>query len=216
MGVLTRISAVRVIDPLTGNSKEVYAQLDSGSEVTLISTSLAQQLGLTLEEKPQITLHTISGSTKSDFYRMSFDLQALHTGERFSIQKALVMPTWSDEIYTLPHDYDLSFYHHFHDVSIITLPTQSQVDILLGLDNSYLMKVLEERTGTKNELHTIHTQIGWVASEGWTPSDDTCYSRKIAIQKVPDERDRKIMELQETIRDLNIENEKIQPTVSDV
>ena len=60
------------------------------------------------------------------------------------------MPTWSKETYILPQNYDLSSYQHFENVNIEILPNRKHIDILLGLDNSNLMIVLEERMGAQN------------------------------------------------------------------
>ena len=47
--VLLRTSAVRVINPITGMSSLVYAQHDTGSQVTLISERLKNELDLDVE-----------------------------------------------------------------------------------------------------------------------------------------------------------------------
>ena len=65
--VLTQISAIQMINACTGVSSKVYAQYDSHSKVTLVSTNLADELGLVLEGSSKIALHTVSGSTVSYF-----------------------------------------------------------------------------------------------------------------------------------------------------
>ena len=79
-------------------------------------------------------------------------IQTLHNGGQFNINKALVMPAWSDEGYTLPHHYNLSSFSKFDNVDVKKLPHRSNVDILLGLDNSNLMRVLEEQICEKESL----------------------------------------------------------------
>ena len=73
------------------------------------------------------------------------------------------MPTWSNKIYILPHNYDLSSCQHFADVIIETLPNRQHIDILLGLNNSNLLMALEKRMGAQNQSHSIQTPISWVA-----------------------------------------------------
>ena len=46
--VLLRTSAVRVINPRTGNSTLVYAQYDTASQVTLVSERLVNELDLSV------------------------------------------------------------------------------------------------------------------------------------------------------------------------
>ena len=117
-GVFTRISAVRVINPGTGVSTFAYAQHDSGSEVTLVSASPADKLSLRRGKTSVVTLHTVSGSTTSTFSQVSMKIQTLHNGDQFNINKALVMPAWSDESYTLPHRYNLSSFSQFDNVDV--------------------------------------------------------------------------------------------------
>ena len=215
-GLLTRISAIQVINARTWVSSKVYAQHDLGSEITLVSTNLADELGLVSEGSSKIALHTVSGSKVSDFKYTSFVVETLHARERFQIQKALVMPTWSNQTYILPQNYDLSTYQHFEDVNIETLPNRKHIDILLGLDNSNLMMVLEERMGAQNQPHAIHTPIGWVASGGNTIEENLTYrSMKMKIHPVLDDKMQKVVELQEIIRDLTFQDKEIQLSVSD-
>ena len=215
-GVFTRISAVRVINPGTGVSTLAYAQHDSGSEVTLVSASLADELSLRRGETSLVTLHTVSGSTTSTFSHVSMKVQTLHNGDQFNINKALVMPAWSDESYTLPHHYNLSSLSQFDNVDMKKLPHRPNVDILLGLDNSNLMRVLEERIGEEGEPHAIETPIGWVASGGKFSEDPVSYrSRRIAVQREETNKDQKILELQQTVRDLSLLNEETQPSIND-
>ena len=81
LGVLTRVSAVRVTNPYTGASSLVYAQHDPGSQVTLMSTSLAESLGLKTEEKSHLTLHTLFSSQTGHHARVGFNLEAVHASE---------------------------------------------------------------------------------------------------------------------------------------
>ena len=125
----------------------MYAQHDPSSEVTRVSTSLAEGLGLHGTARSRIILRTVSGSKASDLQRVSFEIETLHTGQTFKVQNALVLDAWADENVTLPHKYDLTAYPHFDKVDIQVLPERTKEDILIGLHNSHLMTALEKRTG---------------------------------------------------------------------
>ena len=213
--VLTRISALTVINPQTQDRIQVYAQHDPGSEVTLVSTSLAEELGLHGTARSRIILHTVSGSKASDLQRVSFEIETLHTGREIKVQNALVLDAWADENVTLPHDYDLTTYPHFDEVDIQVLPERTKVDILIGLDNSHLMTALEERTGAEGEPHAIHTPLGWIASGGKSPFQVSYHSMRLSVHPDVNDTDQKILELQQTIRDLSIQDEAIQLSVCD-
>ena len=93
-----------------------------------------------------------------------FDLRSLHNDEHFLGLPALVVSPRSDEGYTLPHCQDLSEYLHFDDIIPCILPERSSVNVLIGLDNSTLMRVLQKQTGNEGEPHAVETPIGWIAS----------------------------------------------------
>ena len=165
-GILTRISAVQISNPCTGKNTLVYAQHDLGSQVTLISKTLLKELDFVPVGKSRITLRTISSSETSELENVVFDLKSLHNNKHFLRLQALVVSPWSDEGYTLPHSNDLSEYPHFDDVVPCIIPERSGVDVLIGVDNSALMRLLQERTGNEDEPHAIETPIGWIASGG--------------------------------------------------
>ena len=218
-GVLTRVSAVRVINPRTGDSSMVYAQHDPGSQVTLMSTSLVEELGLVNEGKCHLTLHTLSGSQTQLYARVVFNLETTHTHECFDGLEGIVIPSWSESDYNLPHNQDLSLFSHFEGVTISVLPHRSEVDIIIGLDNSHLMKVVEERVGDVGQPHAIKTPLGWIASGGSFQQKMTdLVTRRVSISPthIHQQQELKIRELQETIRDLEAESETIQQSINDL
>ena len=181
-----------------------------------MSTSLVESLGLKTEEKSHLTLHTLSSSQTGHYARVGFNLEAVHTSECFNGLSAIVVPPWSESGNNLPHNQDLSSYSHFKGASTFVLPHNSSVDILIGLDNSQLMTVLEERVGEIDQPHAIMTPLGWIASGGNVGSDtQEITARKVSVSPILDDRDLKILELQETIRILAADNETTQLSLSD-
>ena len=74
----------------------------------------------------------------------------------------MAIPPWSDERYTLPYNQELSVYSHFDHVDIWDLPSRSKVDLLIGLDNSSMNTVVEERVRQKGEPHAIRRSSNYV------------------------------------------------------
>ena len=217
LGVFTRVSAVQIKNPRTEQVMLVYAQHDPGSQITLISSSLVQDLGLTLEGKSHLTLHTLSTSQTQHYEKVKFDLTAIHSQESFNSVNAIVIPPWGENTYNLPHNQELSSYAHFDGVTTCVLPNRSSIDIIIGLDNSLLMRVLEERVGQIGEPHAIKTPLGWIASGGkFQENAVDLTTKRVAVLSNHDEKDIKIIELKETIRDLAAENEIIQPSINDL
>ena len=214
--VFTRISAVRISNPQTGISAFVYAQHDPGSQVTLMSSDLVTELGLNTEGESLLTLYTLSNTETRHFQQVSFDLEALHTDQRFNARKAMVIPPWSDEGYTLPHNQELSAYPHFDHVDICGLPNRSKVDLLIGLDNSCLMTVVEERVGQEGEPHAIKTTLGWIASGGKFCNAEAFHTtRKVCASSNALDAAKKISDLKETIRLLRTDDDIVEFSIND-
>ena len=78
------------------------------------------------------------------------------------------------------------------------------------------MTVIEERHGERGQPHAIQTPLGWTASNGHFQLGATDLStRRVVVSQTDDEKDLKILKLQETIRDLVVENETIQASIND-
>ena len=92
--MLTRISALTVINPQTQDRIQVYAQHDPASAVTLVSSSLAEELDLSGTERSRIILHTVSGSKASELQRILFEIETLHTGRAIKVQNAWCWMLW--------------------------------------------------------------------------------------------------------------------------
>ena len=204
---------MRVLNPRSGASVLVYAQHDPGSQITLMSSDLFTELGLNAEGESLLTLHTLSDSQTRHFKHASFSVEALHSDQRFSGRKAIVIPPWSHEGYTLPHKQDLSVYPHFYHVETYGLPSRSTVYLLIGLDNSSLRTVVEEREG---EPHAIETPLGWIASGGsFCAGTTVCSAHRVCAASNSLDAAKKVRELEETIRLLKLDDEVVQPSIND-
>ena len=118
--------------------------------------------------------------------------------------------------YNLPQNQDFSTVSHFAGVTTSSLPDKCSVDTIIRLDNSHLMTVIEERHGERGQPHAIQTPLGWTASNGHFQLGATDLStRRVVVSQTDDEKDLKILKLQETIRDLAVENETIQASIND-
>ena len=108
--ILLRTSAVKIVNPTSGKSSLVYAQRDTGYQVTLISDNLKTELGLETVSEPSVAIRTLADKTVPVEGRTNFKLQSLYNGEEFDIKDALVVPQFSDDADTLPHAVDTSRY----------------------------------------------------------------------------------------------------------
>ena len=130
--VLLRTSAVRVFNHKTGKSTLAYAQHDTVSQVTLISNALETELGLETNSDPNVKIRTLSDETVDCKGRTAFNLESLHTGEKFVIENALVVPQFSDDDSTLPHSVDVTELKHFQGTHVAVAPKRNRIDVLIG------------------------------------------------------------------------------------
>ena len=101
--VLLRTSAVRVINPRTGNSTLVYAQHDTASQATLISHKLVNELDLNVNTDHALNSRTLAEQTTKSAEFTELKLQSLATNQVFEIKYALVVSNFMDEEGALPH-----------------------------------------------------------------------------------------------------------------
>ena len=100
--VLLRTSAVRVINPITGMSSLVYAQHDTGSQVTQIFEKLKNELDLDVENISVVIRTLAEQATRSKGF-VNFELQSLNDNAVYSISDALVVPHFLGDEGSLPH-----------------------------------------------------------------------------------------------------------------
>ena len=215
--VLLRTSAVRVINPITGMSSLVYAQHDTGSQMTLISERLKNELDLDVENVSVVIRTLAEQATRSKGF-VNFELQSLNDGAVYSINDALVVPDFLGDEGSLPDVVKVSHLNHFHGVDLPTLPQHDKIDILIGQTDKELLAVLEEREGlTPDEPNLVLTRLGPIASGGRVSScgeyvsvrrtqvannlEYSCDCSKLKLEN---------SDLKQKLRDLELQDEVIQ------
>ena len=224
---LNRIVAARVINPHNGKSKLVYCQQDGGSQLTFVSNKLVQELNLIPYDQASFRIVTLNGETLTHTNLVKFDLQSLFSNEMFESSNVVTNSAWQDDVETLPHRQDLNSFSHFKDVELYELPDNDTVDLLIGNDNVFLMTVLEERVGVSRcEPHAVLTPLGWLACGRKSPLEkqnvkvcrvQTSFdlSSEVLLNQEIISRDEKISELEQALRDITLQDAKIESSRSD-
>ena len=223
--VLLRTSAVRVINPATGRSTLAYAQHDTASQATLISEGLRDELDLETVKDPSVTIKTLSDHTAITEGRTDFSLESLYTGEEFSVKNALVVSNFTDDESVLPHSVDVAGLDNFNDVEITTIPERKCIDVLIGQADKGLLTVLHESENVDpNKPNYVLTKLGPIASGGRvSAATNANTSLKINLNAhcgCIDEDccvklKREIVNLKQSLRESNLENEALQPSRND-
>ena len=111
----------------SGKSSLVYAQHDTGSQVTVISGNLKTELGLETVPEPSVTIRTLADKPVPVEGRTNFKLQSLYNGEEFNVKDVLVVPQFSDDAHTLPNAVDTTTLEHFDGVHIPVAPDRRRL-----------------------------------------------------------------------------------------
>ena len=86
---LNRIVAARVINPQTGKSKLIYGQQDGGSQLTIISNKLVEELNLEPYDQASFRIETMTGATLTHSDLVRFNLQSLFSDETFALRNVV-------------------------------------------------------------------------------------------------------------------------------
>ena len=157
----SRVTAARIMNPVNGKSRLVYVQHDPGSQVTLVSNKLVQDLGLTAFDNVSFEMQTMTSCKAITADLVKLNVQSLHTGEIFCNVVSVLCEPWSDDENTLPHKQDMSVYEHFNDIHIVWLDNCHSVDVLLGNDNAHLMYAKQERMDkSQTDPHALLSPLG--------------------------------------------------------
>ena len=165
-GVLLRISAVEVINPLNGKPAFACAQHYTGLQVTSVSDRLQNESGLDVRDE-SVVLRTWADQTTESGGFTHFDLQSLADDRIYHVHGALVVPNFAEESACLPHAVKVAHLKHFLDVNIPTIPHRNKIDILIGQSDKELLVVLDDRGGSNSEESKfVLIRLGPIASGG--------------------------------------------------
>ena len=167
--VLMQTAKTKVNNPINNKQQTVRILLDTGSQRTYITESLAKSLNLKLREHREITLVTF-GSMKPQKIKSpatTVDI-TLKNGHTLQID-ANVVPNIAGDIYRGPiHVASLHQGERFlkqFDLAD-TLPCQREsatIDILVGNDY-YLDLILSRKVEVQQGLYLLESKLGWLLS----------------------------------------------------
>ena len=164
--VLTQNSALTVINPITQDRIEVYAQLDPGSEVTLSLLLWLKSLVYMAQPALELSCVQYPEARHQTYNKYHLRLKLCIQDERL---RSRTPWCWMHGLMKTLPCHTTMILQPTHSLMRWTFKSYQKgrkVDILIGLDNSHLMTALEERTGDEGEPHAIHTPLGWIASGG--------------------------------------------------
>lgn len=142
------------------NGVRVLGLLDTGSTNTFITESLARKLQLK-GKTHSFVMNTVSDCRHADSVSVSATLSNSDGSFVQDVSNILV-------VQNIPARYpsvkiDVQKYSHLQNISIPDIQPNSQVDLLIGMDNSDILIPLEVRQGrkTRNEPYATRSVFGW-------------------------------------------------------
>ena len=158
-----QILPVEVFGP--NGSAIANALLDTGSQVTILSTKLANVVGLK-GEKATLELTTVNGkSSPKQVSMVELTIKGINQRVEHSIQQVYV-----DKAFTLPCNtlqvQDIQTYPHLKDIKICKPIENQNVDLLIGANASEILLPLECRRGKPEDPIAVKTPLGWTIFGG--------------------------------------------------
>ena len=175
-GTKTRVSLRTVPVTVTGHCDEVelttYALLDPGSDVSLCSNSLIEQLGIQ-GTQATFSLTTVNGQlSERKGLEVALNVKGIESDETIELNKVWSVDKLSISKKNIPSPEDLKHWSHLQGINLQSVD-EKEVNILIGSDVPEAHWVLDQRRGKKGQPYAILTPLGWtlMGPIGTTASD---------------------------------------------
>ncbi|XP_014675114.1 PREDICTED: uncharacterized protein LOC106815198 [Priapulus caudatus] len=156
--VCLRIVPVRVKGRGTKET-EVYALLDNGSDISLCTSRLADQLGLRGKPKT-FSLTTVSDQNHLQTGReVSLSVSGLTASESIDIDRVWTVKDMSIPISSIPKKKDVDTWGHLQGLNLPKID-KKEVSLLIGAQRTRSLLGIEERRGRRKEPYAIALRWG--------------------------------------------------------
>ena len=184
--IILQILPLRVNGPR--GQRTVNVMFDLGSQVTLITEQLANDLGLQGPSE-NLTLGTVDGSRSFSSQRVEFTLQAKGSSQQFHVTDARTSPVLNVSGPAVKWPTIKQKWPHLCDLDLAESDSRPAA-ILLGSDAFDLIVPRAVREGPPGAPWAVLTRLGWVAT-GKLPMEyaDSRDDRKVYHVKLAEKQD---------------------------
>ena len=144
--IIRPIVVVRVTNTSSGETRDVYAMLDSGSDRDVICESLVTAMNIPTKAKP-MTVNTVDSSETRYRHLASFRIGSVDAEYRASIEDAMVSNLKTSASDVPPIRRDTSRWPHLSDLTFLS--ADDGVKLIIGVSHGVSMFGREIRMGTK-------------------------------------------------------------------
>ena len=140
------------------NGEPVNCLIDTGSSCSFITKRLAKKIGVQ-GEPHAFTLKTINGSMTSETRHVTVNLACVD--DSFNVDVSNVLLTDSIPATYPAIKFDVDKNPHLQGIPLAKIPSNTQCDVLLGLDNGTLLAPLEVRRSAHSSIYAVEYVWGW-------------------------------------------------------
>ena len=178
---------LQVISVFASNGEtcvQTTALLDSGSDATLISESLANKLQLSGITKDIALTNVLSMTNKFPSKLVNFSISWGSHPEQLPITNAWVVhdlkfSTSPGRVSSAKESYD-----YLNDIPFDPVESEN-IELLIGADHPNLHLYTETRSRNHNEPVALHTALGWVLFGG-NKKTENCMLNKVTLESATD------------------------------
>ena len=158
--VWLKVVPVTVWGPSCRKRVTTYAFLDEGSDTTLCSQRLVDQLRLQ-GTKVSFSLASINGVEEQNGVKVDLNMCGIRGTDILSLRDVVAVSTLPDLTDNIPDKEDVGRFPNLLRNAEFTYLPQKTVDLLIGADHQLVHRPLEYRFGQTGNPDAIRTQIGW-------------------------------------------------------
>ena len=189
--VLLQVMPITVHGP--SGSRTTNALLDMGSQVTLVTDSLCNRLGISGPSNG-LVLKTVNGSERLQSRLVCFSIESVGgSDKRHDIRDAQTTPTLNMSHHSVDGSTAKRNWPHLADLELPGVTSSGTVDLLLGTDVLALIVPREVVEGPPGTPWAVRTLLGWLVT-GHTPQlavNETTESQVHAAAAAPSRNKRR-------------------------
>ena len=177
---------VPVLVSANGRTLRTVALLDSGSQMTVMHQSLADELGLKGKQK-DLKLNTMNSSTLMEAYAVSFKVKPQYTHDLnqnaicISGAYALNVKSFKCATQTIHPEWK-----YCHELGIPDRIEPKEVRLLIGADNPDAHIQLEVKRGLPDQPLAVRTKLGWaLMGIGSQDENDNVANYNLCVEEAP-------------------------------
>ena len=139
---------------------ETYALLDNGSDVSLCSKRLSDQLGAKgVPRSFSLTTQEKCNSLKTGL-EVKLTVESLDSAERIEIPKAWTVDCLNISSHSIATEEDLADWPHLQGIELPSV-AEKEVGLLIGSDVPEAFWVIDESRGNRGEPYAVRSPLGW-------------------------------------------------------